>query len=507
MPAVAFALIALFVWPPDAWAESQSSTSAHRVDITRYQVPHDVPQGRGANTQDLAVFAWQEFIALNWPAIDPATSGQRGRPDPQRHFSDADPGLTVWQTYRHRNEQFPANGKTDPSFDSKAPAYDYAVSITPATTDTRLDLFNNLDESSQIGLCVLCANNVPDCGRDAASDRFRFLYEAKMNRALYDYANQAGLTDSSNSFATLNAKRTKTSGDLLSYGGICSSKDADSIVMLPCGDNSVAGDAGEGAIETKAAWRRLTEQEMKSGRFYTSTVLYYEETEKGIVAHNDTFGLVALHIIHKTQSFPTFVFATWEQVDAYDGSNTSGLVFHNTGTPLPDIPVTRAHPIPADIQAITDDVHAQIDNVWKYYRLINVQAQPVDGPPPAGAPTDVLSYYYLANIAVETNQTLQNFFGKAPSGVVEPAQNVYTGGKSYQMGGCQGCHGTQGQVPGGDMSVLIATAPFNTKVPEGFNAGESSTVASARARFAASGYLRGDAARTPSDSDPQGDQP
>ena len=43
-------------------------------------VPHDVPAGPSATVAELAIFAWQEFIALNWVAMDPPTSGLRGRP-------------------------------------------------------------------------------------------------------------------------------------------------------------------------------------------------------------------------------------------------------------------------------------------------------------------------------------------------------------------------------------------------------------------------------------------
>ena len=44
-------------------------------------VPHDVPTGPSASIQDLAIFAWREFIALNWVAMDPATTGIRARPN------------------------------------------------------------------------------------------------------------------------------------------------------------------------------------------------------------------------------------------------------------------------------------------------------------------------------------------------------------------------------------------------------------------------------------------
>ena len=84
-------------------------------------VPHDVPAGSGATIQDLAIFAWQEFIALNWVALDPAQTGLRGRPNTppstsstSRRHNGSFP-LVVWQTYRHKNELFPHGGTTDSS--------------------------------------------------------------------------------------------------------------------------------------------------------------------------------------------------------------------------------------------------------------------------------------------------------------------------------------------------------------------------------------------------------
>ena len=126
-----------------------------------------------------------------------------------------------------------------------------------------------------------------------------------------------------------------------------------------------------------------------------------------------------------------------------------------------------------------------LSHLWQYYELIGVQATPVNGPPPATAPADDLSYYYLANIMVETNQTLQNFFGQAGGGVVGPAQNVYLAGASgspFQMGGCQGCHGFQGQFLGGDMSRLISAAPQNSWKAESLDATDDKSVRTYRNR-------------------------
>jgi hypothetical protein len=444
-------------------------------------VPHDVPTGSSASIQNLAVFAWREFIALNWPSVDPATTGLRGTADTGADFvsvkkdSEGSFPLLVWHTYQHKNELFPASGVTNPSFDSKMPVYSYnGPPLTPGANNPSFNLFNNLDEASQIGLCTMFAQNT-----------IQIAYEAKVNRAIFDYANKTQLTacNASGTCPTLETALTNTKGNLAQFGGICTAPAGNQgpVVTLPCGDAAVAGPAGEGSIEVKAAWRQLTPQEVSGGRFFTRKVIFYTgEPFVQLQYQNAVWGLVALHIIHKTKSFPTFVFASWEQVDNYDdqnNKNTENLRFNNiAGTPLPpNIPVTRAHPIHSQIPPVNDAAHAAFKakdpgTIWQYYKLIGVQGTPVSGPPAAGSPIDDLSYYYLANIVVETNQTLQNFFGAVnpTTATTIPFKNVYLNGAAgspFQMGGCQGCHGTQGQSVGGDMSRLIAVAPSNSNGP------------------------------------------
>jgi hypothetical protein len=88
---------------------------------------------------------------------------------------------------------------------------------------------------------------------------------------------------------------------------------------------------------------------------------------------------------------------------------------------------------------------------------------------------------------VETNQTLQNFFGSLTGGGLPTGfMNVYLNGASgspFQMGGCQGCHGTQGQSQGGDMSVVVARAPYGSMFPEAVDADASTAVLTAQKRL------------------------
>jgi hypothetical protein len=499
-----------------ATIQSVSAQEALPPNLISPDVPHDVAGGPSADIPTLAVFAWNEFIALNWPAMEPATSGVRGRPDVTTDFLSIKPDsngnypLLVWQTYLHKNEVFPASGTAPTTFDKNvAPTYDYVTQPTPASETTSFALFNNLDEASEIGLATMYSHF------GIGMPNFRVLYEVKLNRSLFDYLN--GPTESNGMrqdkftacpngpngqiCSNLNAAQTTTAGGLAQFGGICSTDP--SIVSLPCGDANVAGDDGEGAIEIKAAWRQLTQDEATKGRFYTRTVIYYTGGSGIPIYNNAVFGLVALHIIHKTKTFPTFVFATFEQIDNYGDAtneNTQDLAFLNIPPGPPNIPVTRNHPIHSQIQPINDAVHttfmaADPATVWQYYKLVGVQAMPLAGPPaqptdpsPPPAETDPLSYYYLANLMVETNQTLQNFFGGLNSNnQPAPKQNVYLNGASgspFQMGGCQGCHGTQGQSVGGDMSVVVANAPFTSSTsPDTSDADDATLRAAALTRF------------------------
>ena len=244
--------------------------------------------------QELAIFAWQEFIALNWVAQDPGTSGKRGRPapftDPNTGFLDIAPDangsfpLVVWQTYRHKNELFPADGTTDPSFDSSMPTYKYATNPTTGTGVNgqipSFNLFNNLDETSQIGLANMYAHATADAARisDPATG-IRVAYEAKVNRALFEYLVDNGLTNADERWVTPLAIRDQYM--VLKISRIRRNmqpphrRQPQPIVMLPCGDVGTAGDAGEGAIEIKAAWRALTPAEVSHGRFFTRNVIFY----------------------------------------------------------------------------------------------------------------------------------------------------------------------------------------------------------------------------------------
>jgi hypothetical protein len=432
-------------------------------------LPADVPGGaENASLRAGAEYAWQQFIALNWPA----KAGERDRPDPARRFGEPG-GPVVWETFRTKAEIFPANGSATvvpPGYERGAPDYGYdehpvyvyEVPIPPcATANAAVTTpWVNLDEISQVGFDHMFAGAAG--GPDDAARQIRFT--AKANRTYYQYiaANQFWFnTSPSYVAATTNFTNAVNSGEFPPKGPW---------VNFP-----------EGTMEAKAAFRRLTPKERAGGRFHVTRVRYYESASddgSNPCHHDEEWGLIGLHIIQKTKSAPAFTWATFEHADniltaageavedangnvvraaaepttpalSYqDGAFEAGkmplvqtvpkdAVCSDPGARLyyrelagnTNIPVGgaicvngRMHPIPKTIVDVNQAAHEAIaayerthglQSPWRYYKLVNVQLQPFDK-------NDISadnesgrgrSTYFTSNIVVETDYTLQNHSG------------------------------------------------------------------------------------------------
>ena len=83
---------------------------ANFIDPT---TPSDLnPNGGGAPNANLiqaSIFAWQEFIALNWPAVPQSGApNTRDYPDTTKPFGDPSAtGPLVWETFRSKSEIYP----------------------------------------------------------------------------------------------------------------------------------------------------------------------------------------------------------------------------------------------------------------------------------------------------------------------------------------------------------------------------------------------------------------
>jgi hypothetical protein len=514
------------------------------------------PSGGGApvaTMQQAAAFAWQEFIALNWPAVN-QTGAVTTRDTPDNNCKFGDPKCTgplVWQTFRGKVEIFPGTANppgypgvvpSDPSLGYDAlPAYNYAFTVpacdNPPPTGTA---WINLDETDQITLDSMFVGVAPPQATGNSSPQIvRFL--AKANRTEYVYVAQNKWWS-----AIDPSVRTNTQNYLNQY------------MKSPTPGSSKYVSLPNGTIEAKAGWRVLNPKELASGRFATATVRYYETQNNNLCYRQSTFGLVALHLIQKTPSAPYFIYATFEQADNIlsasgnrvedeDGAinqplppcrsdqtapcpTTPSVTLQDTATVNPgglppqvnlvpaaaqyctpstgtapanqlyylNTPLQKALPsggficinyrdnaIPQPIINANQTAHAAIkaynqaqgisDSPWLYYKLVNVQYQAIDknypgvysGNDPNSGRNP--SSYHLANIVVETNRPLQLFSGgllgtgsnsdydsQFNAGATGIHKNMYYGGTQLNMGGCLGCHGSQGQHQQGDFSVILA---------------------------------------------------
>jgi hypothetical protein len=562
--------------PAKKAAANLSANGTIPITIT-YQVPSELnPTGGGAPSatpEQAAAFAWQEFIALNWPTAPNSGREMSGGTNCPFGSTTCNTPL-VWETMRSKVETFPGNNKPPPGYVNQAPSYGYdappaynygnGVVDGPCNSAQANDPtpWINLDETDQITLDNMYAGAAPATATDgnSAPQLIRFL--AKSNRVQYQY-----VTSNSNPNSEVTAwwNVIPASIDKATKAYLAANMKAP-----PPGSSTMISNSN-GTLEVKAGWRELNPTEAASGRFHTQRVRFYEQgrSKFSVCWRDSTWGLVALHIIQKTPSAPYFIYATFEQADniltasgqRVEDVNGNVALPQQTATtpqvcmmdPIPNPPDTsqptypsfsgtvvmgnpascqgtqsgspyctnpgqqvyyqnaagsppnsepdggficvnqRVNPITPDVIAENTAAHAAITaslppggtTPFLYYKLVNVQYYPYDHvvpgtssanngwiytpnpsqPPSAQNPT--AGSYYLANGVVETNRSLQQFSGGLSPNIstvwnadATPHKNGYYGGHFYNMGGCMGCHGSQGQNPttnpSGDFSVILS---------------------------------------------------
>jgi len=186
------------------------------------------------------------------------------------------------------------------------------------------------------------------------------------------------------------------------------------------------------------------------------------------------------------------------QGQSYCSAPNSELYYRNTAFSPPNNAPSggnicvnkRDNAIPSEVIATNMQAHAAIaaylkqngiaSAPWLTYKLVNVQYFPYDkvittqtpngslydGQPPYSAQHPSPASFYQANIVVETNRALQLFSGGLSPNISTDwnqdgtqHKNTYYAGGHVNMGGCMGCHGSQGQNPqgqAGDFSVILA---------------------------------------------------
>lgn len=166
-------------------------------------------------------------------------------------------------------------------------------------------------------------------------------------------------------------------------------------IEFPAGSND---GPGIGAIRVKAAWMEVPNKADES-RFYMTTALTYDEKSGRCEAKR--MGLVGLHVVQKTETFPRWVWATFEHVDnaptqeeISDGSaakkkwNFYDPKSNAVPNQKPVAPFTTPVQVVRVLPVSTNTDNANVafraamqslraDNVWQNYMLVAAQW---DGP-------------------------------------------------------------------------------------------------------------------------------
>ena len=259
----------------------------------------------------------------------------------------------MWHTYRNKVEIFPGTGQPPGYAGSNAstffgydhaPTYIYAngeispfaspspgaspatpspgaspaspsPGASPATASpspSPATPWINLDEQSEIGLDTMYAGTLTNANLPFPGQQILFL--AKANRAEYTYVAANGWWDSGTSWNAAKSRTKQYIAGFYSNPGAYAEPTPGS-TSSPAPSPTPYVSFPNNTIEVKSAWRQLTAKEASSGRFYTTTVRFYNNNSSGVGYIDAVWGLVALHIIQKTPSAPYFIYATFSQAD------------------------------------------------------------------------------------------------------------------------------------------------------------------------------------------------
>jgi hypothetical protein len=399
-------------------------------------------------------FAWQVFVALNWPAaLDAKGIPIRGRANTSASIGD--PGPRVWQTYKADWELY-GDGKQMPAPTAWS-SWTAGAGMSP-------------------------------CPASGTGPQPTVAMVTKMDSVVegVNQARSGPLIDQRGKFV-----RYEIRFDQSSYESIV--KNQWFLLSKLANPIEFSGGAGKvpGATIVKAAWRELTANDDES-RFFTTTASIVEPGPKPS-CRQAKLGLVGFHITVKTSPFREWVWATFEHEDNVpDGGIQPGrsYSFHNGQAapdtqpngyfypvncppanpscdeartknpapiditrPLPTLPpvqVTRVTPIDPQIASMNAAFHAKLaKTVWRHYNLVADQwpTQPGTFKPEGTYPGDAGVPFPPEKVA---NTTAETYFQKKAA--------------THPLGdSCMKCHY---QAAATDFSWTVAMRAFDdTAVP------------------------------------------
>lgn len=384
-----------------------------------------------------ATFAWDGFVALCWPQLQ---GGSPGEPNISTSPCDTPTAQPVFLRWIQKAQLLLPDGAAPGTWDQPTFA---TPSYTPEDGGPTLPLLGALTKNSNPDLL----NEFDEAFSDAPlldQDGRHVLFQVFINRSEFEYFSQTGYYDAAAQYAAF-----QPGGEFQPFPDSGQPSDFSPPIELP-------DYARQGAIELKASWKQLTQQEIEGGRFITQEVYYASnisavEPPCGPV----TVGLVGLHVLQLTANTgATWFWSTFEQVDnveLHPGNATGSPSFNpgpdgtcpppydngyacegstcvpsdptGDGDCPPAAPVENEFPdvcvadpsrsvnvsripemaTPAEVELVNDAYREALPAPFKHYRLINTM-HPQEGGPCCVPPNQetTVNTCYMTNVTMET---------------------------------------------------------------------------------------------------------
>ena len=398
-------------------------------DVNPQLVGELLADGMNAQAQRVFdIFSWQSFLAINWPT--------NAEMQPAPSITDYGFGPPLWTYWKESYEVFTSDGSTPQPWGSPRtlPTEINGVSLTaPGETPQSTRILHNLSSVDTVNITVL----------DEVVEAFTHpLWDQNGNLAHYEIL----LNEDEFNYIVEN--------ELYNLEGQIAFSQDHYAVNFPSGQ--FGNPEAVGAIELKLAWKVIDESagDIPSRFFTTEAFILTHDGELGFAddqlqLEGDTqwervqVGMIGMHISHKTESSPQWIWSTFEHVDNLQVNALETVEVDGEQRPLrasfnnPDCAtclvntypptqgadgklrtqVTRVIPIPDDLQALNAQVQAILaeqGSIWQYYELIGTQwptdpSAPPTTPGPGTSPDSIANKsggrptpVYLTNSVMET---------------------------------------------------------------------------------------------------------
>lgn len=373
--------------------------------------------------------SWLTFLALSAPA-----DGSPIGPDK----------ASEWESWQDLGSLMLPNGAPPPPFGTEVPPPAICTGAAPGTPVMRM--ISKTPVTPTLSVAGQPLNTGPLIDQNGHYVRYQIL----VNEPMYDYIVSNGLYS--------RAGQQRFTGD----------------IAFPIGQTNQGTTTGTiGAIVAKAAWKVLdpADPDDNPANFHVTRAYVYTPAGPGVSesCETETLGLVGLHIVHKTDTEPQWIWSTFEHVgnvpDSASLPSSGHFNFFNPSCSAASCPVNRQPPQPWDpsVDPFPGGFRSQIaratsyppiarrsaalwngqfrpamqGTVWANYELITTQ-----WPTDAGNPTDpdgVPFPVFAANSTMET---------------------YVQGNVPLASSSCMSCHGNATDVTGrtSDFSFVLEKA-------------------------------------------------